>query len=161
MNEVLLYVIDLGVVSALILLLLRLKVAEEHIAILRETKRSAPEPNFAIRSGATCTAHEVPAAIADLPRVLALHRIRNDEVKDAIAQLSPAQLDGFRKLVLSGGLLSRHLRAQLQRSGYPSDPDDVHNLIEALLDVNLVYRDGEGRIHIKPDVQGVGEGMLL
>lgn len=152
MNEVLLYVIDLGVVSALILLLLRLKVAEEHIAILRETKWSAPEPIIT---------HEVPAAIADLPRVLALHRIRNDEVKDAIAQLSPAQLDGFRKLVLSGGLLSRHLRAQLQRSGYPSDPDDVHNLIEALLDVNLVYRDGEGRIHIKPDVQGVGEGMLL
>jgi hypothetical protein len=152
MNEVLLYVIDLGVVSALILLLLRLKVAEEHIAILRETKRPVPEP---------ITAHEVPAAIADLPRVLAIQLHRNDEVKKSIAQLSPAQLDGFRTLVLSGGLLSRHLRAQLQRRGYPSDPEDVHDLIEALLDANLVYRDGEGRIHIKPDVQGVGEGMLL
>jgi hypothetical protein len=155
MNFVLLYVIDLGLASSVILLLLRLKAVEEQLANMRQDlsrPRLVPEPVIT---------HEVPAAIADLPRALALHRIRNDEVKDAIAHLSPAQLDGFRKLVLSGGLLSRHLRAQLQRSGYPSDPDDVHNLIEALLDANLVYRDGEGRIHIKPDVQGVGEGMLL
>jgi hypothetical protein len=88
-------------------------------------------------------------------------QLRAKEVKETIRTLDEPTTCILRKLVITDGLLARHIRAELAYYNYSSSPEWVETIKQHLLDANLVCQDVENRIYIRGDVKAVAEGMLV